>query len=100
MKKRDHESPTRRPGSKAQLPQSVNTTTASSAQSQRNHSTTELQAETIARHEDRQSESSSPTQTARSRPPQTTTTPAPKYTPLHTNRIATSPHSPRTTTHP
>src|SRR3546814_7197116 len=72
MKKRDYESPTRRPGSKAQLPQSVNTPTASSAHSQRKPRTTAIQAATLARREDRPSASSSPRQTASSSAPKTT----------------------------
>src|SRR3546814_3244823 len=90
MKKRDYESPTRRPGSKAQLPQSVNTPTASSARSQRKPSTTAMQAATLARREDRPSASSSPRQTASSSAPKTTKSLALQFTPLSSNRIATS----------
>src|SRR3546814_3785848 len=89
MKKRDYESPTRRPGSKAQLPQSVNTPTASSAHSQRKPSTTAMQAATLARREDRPSASSSPRQTASSSAPKTTKSLELQFTPLSSNRIAT-----------
>src|SRR3546814_20283983 len=90
MKKRDYESPTRRPGSKAQLHQSVNTPTASSAHSQRKPSTTAMQAATLARREDRPSASSSPRQTASRSAPKTTKPLSLQFTPLQPNRITTS----------
>src|SRR3546814_14150594 len=99
MKKRDYESPTRRPGSKAQLPQSVNTPTASSAHSQRKPSTTAMQAATLARREDRPSASSSPRPPASSSAPTTTKSLALQFTPLSSNRNPT-PAPPTTAHHP